>query len=136
MTIAVDFDGTIVDHKYPEIGKEKPFAIETLRQLSAEGHKLILWTSRDGKLLEDAVQYCLKRGVEFYAVNANKPTGSLFSDRSSTSVKVVADVYIDDKNVGGLPEWDDIYEYISGMRRKHRSRKNLFKRLFKKRRKV
>ena len=55
MTIAVDFDGTIVEHKYPEIGKEKPFAIDTLKQLAFEGHKLILWTSRDGKLLEDAI---------------------------------------------------------------------------------
>ena len=51
MTIAVDFDGTIVDHKYPDIGKEKPFAIDTLKQLAAEGNKLILWTSRDGDLL-------------------------------------------------------------------------------------
>ena len=136
MTIAVDFDGTIVEHKYPEIGKEKPFAIDTLKQLAFEGHKLILWTSRDGQLLEDAIEYCKKRGLEFYAVNANKPAGALFADRSSTSVKVVADVYIDDKNVGGLPEWDEIYEIISGMRRKRRSRKNIFKRLFKKKRKV
>lgn len=136
MTIAVDFDGTIVDHKYPEIGKEKPFAIETLKQLAFDGHKLILWTSRDGKLLEDAVEYCHKRGLDFYAVNANKPAGSLFADRISTSVKVVADVYIDDKNVGGLPEWDDIYEYIAGIRAKKHSRKSFFKRLFKKKRKV
>ena len=137
MTIAVDFDGTIVEHKYPEIGREKPFAVETLKQLSFEGHKLILWTSRDGKLLEDAVEFCRKRGLEFYAVNTNKPAGALFADRSEgTSVKVVADVYIDDKNVGGLPEWDDIYEYIAGMRRKKRSRRNLFKHLFKKKRKV
>ena len=136
MTIAVDFDGTIVEHKYPEIGKEKPFAIETLKQLAFEGHKLILWTSRDGKLLEEAVEFCKKRGLEFYAVNANNPSGSLFADRVTTSVKVVADVYIDDKNVGGLPEWDAIYEYISGIRAKKRSRKNLFRRLFKKKRKV
>ncbi len=54
MIIAVDFDGTIVEHKYPKIGREKPFAIDTLRRLAGEGHKIILWTSREGELLEDA----------------------------------------------------------------------------------
>ena len=73
MTIAVDFDGTIVEHKYPSIGREKPFAIETLLELSSEGHKLILWTARDGELLEDAIRFCKERGLEFYAVNSNYP---------------------------------------------------------------
>ena len=52
MIIAVDFDGTIVEHKYPAIGRELPFAIETLRKLQSERHKLILWTVREGGLLE------------------------------------------------------------------------------------
>ena len=81
MTIAVDFDGTIVDHKYPDIGKEKPFAIDTLKQLAAEGNKLILWTSRDGDLLQEAVDYCHKRGLDFYGINSNRPVGSLFEGR-------------------------------------------------------
>ena len=135
MTIAVDFDGTIVEHKYPAIGREKPFAIETLKQLVAEGNRLILWTSRDGELLQDAITFCRKRGLEFYAVNSNRPQGSLFDGRvASTSVKVVADVYIDDKNLGGLPEWGTIYAMVNGVRevghqRKHR-RKSFWKRLF------
>ena len=69
MTIAVDFDGTIVEHRYPEIGKELPFATQTLRMLIEQRHKLILWTVREGQLLEDAVEWCRKRGVEFYAIN-------------------------------------------------------------------
>ena len=73
MIIAVDFDGTIVEHRYPRIGKEIPFAIATLKQLQAERHLLILWSVREGKLLEEAVEYCRTRGVEFYAVNANHP---------------------------------------------------------------
>ena len=113
MTIAVDFDGTIVEHKYPAIGKEKPFAIETLKRLQFEGHRLILFTSRDGKLLEDALKFCKNRGLEFFAVNGNEPAGALFADRSKLSGKVVADVYIDDKNLGGLPDWDQIYEIIT-----------------------
>ena len=69
MVIAVDFDGTIVEHRYPEIGKEIPFATATLRQLIADGHELILWTVREGDLLQDAVDFCRKRGVTFFAVN-------------------------------------------------------------------
>lgn len=53
MIIAVDFDGTIVEHKYPAIGKEIPFAFETLRKLQTEHHKLILWSVREGKLLDE-----------------------------------------------------------------------------------
>ena len=69
MIIAVDFDGTIVEHKYPAIGRELPFAIETLRKLQSDRHKLILWTVREGGLLEEALSFCRERGLEFYAVN-------------------------------------------------------------------
>ena len=113
MTIAVDFDGTIVDHKYPEIGKEKPFAIQTLRTLQQEGNRIILFTSREGELLEDAVAYCHKKGLDFFAVNSNQPADALFPRQTS---KVIADVYIDDKNLGGLPDWTDIYRMINGQR--------------------
>ena len=56
MNIAVDFDGTIVTHEYPNIGKELPFAVETLRQLQRDGHKIILWSVREGQLLEEAIE--------------------------------------------------------------------------------
>ena len=55
MLIAIDFDGTLVEHKYPEIGKEIPFAFETLKRLQADGHRLILWSVREGRLLDEAV---------------------------------------------------------------------------------
>ena len=73
MTIAVDFDGTIVEHRYPEIGEELPFATETLRMLIKDQHRLILWSVREGQLLEDAIKWCRERGVEFYAVNKDYP---------------------------------------------------------------
>ena len=57
MVIAVDFDGTIVEHRYPSIGEELPFAIDTLRKLAEEGHRLILWTVREGQYLDDAVEF-------------------------------------------------------------------------------
>ena len=67
MTIAIDFDGTIVEHRYPKIGNEIPFATDTLKMLIKDRHRLILWTVREGKLLDEAVEWCRERGVEFYA---------------------------------------------------------------------
>lgn len=111
MVIAVDFDGTIVEHRYPEIGKEIPFATATLRQLLSDGHELILWTVREGNLLDEAVEFCRKRGVTFYAVNRDfeEEDGS----NSDFSRKVRADLFIDDRNVGGLPDWSTIYALIN-----------------------
>ena len=107
MIIAVDFDGTIVDHHYPAIGPEKPFAIETLKKLVEEQHRIILWTVREGKLLEDAVSFCRKRGLEFYAVNRNYP-----EEKCPESRKLNVDLWIDDRNLGGLPEWETIFRMI------------------------
>lgn len=111
MIIAVDFDGTIVEHKYPEIGKERLFAFETLKALQNDGHQLILWTIRTGKELEEAVNYCKENGVEFYAINSNYPE-EVF-DPETTSRKVLVDMYIDDRNLGGLPGWGEIYHMIN-----------------------
>ncbi len=108
MRIAVDFDGTIVQHSYPLIGKEIPFAIETLKRLQTEEHYLlILWTVRTGKALDEAVEFCRKKGLEFYAVNQNDP-----DEQISETKKVIADVYIDDRNLGGLPDWGVIYKIL------------------------
>ena len=112
MTIAVDFDGTIVEHRYPEIGKELPFATQTLKMLIEQRHKLILWSVREGKLLDDAVEWCRQRGVEFYAVNKDFPEEEE-NKNQSFSRKIKADVWIDDRNVGGLPDWGTIYQMIT-----------------------
>ena len=112
MIIAVDFDGTIVEHRYPAIGKERPFATDTLKKLIADGHRLILWTVREGRLLEDAVAFCRERGVEFYAVNRDYPEEEKEHNKHY-SRKLKADVWIDDRNVGGLPDWGTIYEMIT-----------------------
>lgn len=112
MTIAVDFDGTIVTHEYPRIGKEIPFAIQTLKMLASEGHRLILWSVREGSLLEEAVNWCRERGLEFYAVNKDFPEEDV-DKNMRYSRKLKADVWIDDRNVGGLPDWGTIYRIIS-----------------------
>ncbi|MDR2622885.1 MAG: hypothetical protein LBC48_09995 [Dysgonamonadaceae bacterium] len=109
MIIAVDFDGTIVEHAYPKIGKPIPFAIDVLKKLQhEERHLLILWTVREGRLLEDALAYCKRFGLEFYAVNNNYPE----ENPGIEPRKVNADLYIDDKNIGGIPDWGIIYNMI------------------------
>ena len=111
MTIAVDFDGTIVRHRYPAIGEEKPFAVATLRMLLEEHHKLILWTVREGQLLDDAVEWCRKRGIEFYAINKDFPEEDRDRNPDFTR-KLKADLFIDDRNIGGLPDWGTIYRMV------------------------
>lgn len=110
MVIAVDFDGTIVEHRYPEIGKEIPFAIDTLKTLQREGHRLILWSVREDQLLENAVEFCRQRGLEFYAVNTNYPEEKTGHEHFSRKLK--ADIFIDDRNLGGLFDWGTIYRII------------------------
>lgn len=110
MIIAVDFDGTIVEHRYPKIGEEIPFAIQTLKMLIAEKNQLILWTVREGDLLKEALDWCKERGVEFYAVNRDYPEE--LDSHNGFSRKVKADIFIDDRNLGGLPDWGTIYRMI------------------------
>ena len=110
MTIAVDFDGTIVEHRYPKIGEEIPFATETLKILAQERHKLILWTVREGELFEEAIEWCRQRGVFFYSVNKDYPEEE--KSHNGFSRKLKADLFIDDRNLGGLPDWGTIYQMI------------------------
>ena len=112
MTIAVDFDGTIVEHRYPEIGEEVPFATETLKMLIKDRHTLILWSVREGELLDEAVEWCKQRGVEFYAVNRDYPEEEK-ENNNHFSRKLKADLFIDDRNVGGLPDWGEIYRMVT-----------------------
>ncbi len=111
MIIAVDFDGTIVTHKYPAIGEEIPFAIDTLKMLRQDGHKLIMWSVREGELLDQAVQWCKDRGLEFYAVNRDYPEETT-ENNPHFSRKLKVDIFIDDRNLGGLPDWGVIYQMI------------------------
>ena len=110
MIIAVDFDGTIVKHEYPKIGRELPFAIDTLKRLQqSPEYQLILWTVREGVELQEALEFCRNRGLEFYAVNSNYPEEEA---EHKEPRKLKADLFIDDRNLGGLPDWGIIYRMI------------------------
>ena len=109
LTIAVDFDGTIVEHCFPEIGPELPHAFEVLKELQNKGHRLILWTFRDGIYLKQAVDYCTENGVFFYAINESHPNEDF---NKYMSRKIDADVFIDDRNVGGFIGWQKIRKIL------------------------
>ena len=112
MIIAVDFDGTIVENRYPEIGAERPFAIDTLKMLQKDRHRIVLWTCREGELLDAAIEWCRERGLEFYAANRDYPEETTKNNPHFTR-KLKADLFIDDRNVGGLPDWGTIYRMVS-----------------------
>lgn len=112
LIIAVDFDGTIVEDQYPKIGAPMLFAFETLKMLQDGGHRLILWTYRSGGKLTEAVEFCRKNGIEFYAVNRSFPEEEF--DELAASRKIHADLFIDDRNFGGMPGWGEIYQEING----------------------
>ena len=95
MIIAVDFDGTCVEHDYPDVGMDVEGAVDVLKALNAKGHKLILFTMRSGSKLDAAVRWFKERKIELWAVNTN-PEQKSWTD----SVKVHADIYIDDSDVG------------------------------------
>lgn len=111
LLIAVDFDGTIVEDKYPAVGKAKPFAIETLKMLQRDGHRIILWTYRHGSKLQEAVDFMQAQEVTPYAVNRSYPEE--LSMPKDVSRKIHADLFIDDRNFGGFPGWGEIYQRLN-----------------------
>ncbi len=109
LIIAIDFDGTVVEDEYPKIGKPMVFAFETLKKLQDDGHRLILWTYRSGRKLKESVEFCKENGVEFYAVNESYDKEEL----DGISRKINADIFIDDRNIGGFIGWGEVYHKIT-----------------------
>lgn len=96
MIIAVDFDGTLCDECWPEIGKPNLRLIGELIYRKSLGDKVILWTCRAGLQLEQAVRWCESYGLTFDAVNDNLP--EIIERYGNNSRKITADIYIDDKS--------------------------------------
>lgn len=111
LIIAVDFDGTIVEERYPKIGEPLPNAFEVMTQLQNDGHRLLLWTYRHGKELQEAIDFCKTKGIEFYAANRNFPEEEV---NEEIPRKILADIYIDDRTIEGRPDWLKVYEYVYG----------------------
>lgn len=111
MIIAIDFDGTICRDQYPDIGGLQPYAKDTINKLYDEGHYIIIWTCRENALLLDAINWLLDNGVRFHRVNAHNPDN--IERYGGNTRKVSADMYIDDRQIGGLPTWNQIYKIIN-----------------------
>jgi len=126
--IAVDFDGTIVKDAYPKIGKPQIFAFSTLKKMQERGYRLILWTLRDGRKLEEAIAFCKENGIEFYAVNKNYPEEKL--DNKSIR-KLHVDMFIDDRNIGGFIGWGKIHQLLFNEKTMEESKKKGFFGFFK-----
>lgn len=93
MIIAIDFDGTIVTHEYPNIGTLAPMAKEVINELVAAGHKLFLWSMRSGEKLDEALAFLEDEGI-------NIKVGNHSPAQFSESPKQYAQLYIDDAAIG------------------------------------
>jgi hypothetical protein len=103
--LCIDFDGTIVEHDFPRVGKPMPLAIEVIKELKEAGYVLILWTCREGKFLDDAIMFCLENGLKFDGYNETPPEHEF---RPEGGRKAYGDYYIDDRNLGGFPGWEAV----------------------------
>jgi len=101
MIFAIDFDGTIVEHEYPEIGPEIPGAVNTLKDLQAKGHKIIIYTCRVAPRLAPIVEWFEMRGFRPDAINRN-----VVRRHKPGYAKIMANVYIDDRNFPPFPGWE------------------------------
>ena len=114
--IAIDFDDTIVESNFPTIVKEMPNAIKIIKELQDTGYFIILWTCRNGRVLDEAVEWLAERDVVFDSVNNNSPRNlkdySGLVAETGEGRKIFADTYIDDKNVGGFIGWDKIRDIL------------------------
>lgn len=120
--IGIDFDGTVVEHKYPEIGTAIDGALDVIEELQEAEHKLILYTMRSGERLVEAVEYLEESGILLFGVNANKS-----QKHWTESPKIFCNIYIDDAALGcpllqrtkdgepvGRPfvDWDEVRDLL------------------------
>ncbi|MDA9073435.1 hydrolase [bacterium] len=123
LIIAIDFDGTIVEDAYPNIGKPMIFAFETMKKLQSEGHRLILWTYRTEKKLQEAVDFCKQQGLEFYAINKSYPEEEF---DGKISRKINATFFVDDRNIGGFIGWTAVHKLLLNYEPEIKKKKGFF----------
>ena len=123
LIIAIDFDGTIVEDAYPNIGKPMIFAFETMKKLQSEGHRLVLWTYRTDKKLQEAVDFCKQQGLEFYAINKSYPEEEF---DGKISRKINATFFVDDRNIGGFIGWTAVHKLLLNYEPEIKKKKGFF----------
>jgi len=102
---AIDFDGTLCENAWPEIGEPKLAIIEYCKRLKADGDKLIFWSCREGEMMARAIIWCADRGLHFDAINDNLP--ERVAQYGTRPRKVGADYYLDDRSIflEGVNRW-------------------------------
>lgn len=109
--LGIDFDGTIVEENYPKIGELREDARYYINKLYDEGFKIIINTCRSGRFADDARDFLIKNGIKYHTFNENLP--EILKMYNTDCRKISADLYIDDRNLGGLPDtWEEIYSLI------------------------
>jgi hypothetical protein len=108
MVIAVDFDGTIVEHEFPDIGPLKEGAIEALMAFKKAGHQIVIWTCRKGEEEKELRQFLTEKQIPFDTINSPVPGFDL------STRKIYADVYIDDKALRFKDNWSEIRKMLLG----------------------
>lgn len=93
--IGLDFDGTVVEHAFPQVGSDLPFVVASLKQIASTGARIVLWTMRSGDLLADAVRWFADRGIPLWGVNSNPDQGTW-----TKSPKAYCHLYVDDAALG------------------------------------
>ena len=109
--LAIDFDSTICMSDYPELGVERENAGDVIRQFVKQGYGIVINTCRTNEPLAAAIVWLRDNNIPYHYVNCNFP--HLIEYFNSDCRKISADIYIDDKCLGGLPLWGDIYDIIT-----------------------
>ena len=118
LTIAIDFDGTIVEEAFPGVGKLKPEADKYINKLYDEGCMIIINTCRTGSYEADAENLLRRKGIKYHYINCNLPKSIEYFKQDCR--KISADVYIDDRCLLGLPDtWEEIYNIIQLKKKKY-----------------
>jgi hydroxymethylpyrimidine pyrophosphatase-like HAD family hydrolase len=110
LVLAIDFDGTIATLSFPEVGGLRKDAAVIIRRLYSDGHYIIINTCRSGRYQGMAEDFLKENSIPYHFVNCNLP--ELIVEYDSDCRKISADWYIDDKGIGGLPSWEEIYDII------------------------
>lgn len=121
MIIAVDFDGTLHNGEYPGIGTPATDAVTVMQKLRNDGHYIIIWTCREGNLLTEAINWLLSNNIPFNRVNDHEPENK--AKYGGNTRKVYAHLYVDDKQVGGLPSWPEIYDCVCDLEKEYLNNK-------------
>lgn len=110
-TISIDYDDTIVYQDFPNSGTIKPNAKEVINKLYDEGHHILIWTCRAFENAKTAKRYLIECGVRFHLINENLPSN--IEQYGGDTRKMSADIYIDDRQLGGIPDdWLEIEKMI------------------------